>query len=678
VKAVCSVPRLYCDRHDNDTAQQGGIVGPSLSEQLDRFGHWRKDGAAHIVGLRDWLAAHDLLDVAVQEHLQRLEGLLRSDKVCVAFVAEFSRGKSELINAVFFAHYGRRIMPAAPGRTTMCPTELGYDAALPPCLRLLPIETRAHADSLAQWRSRAASWVQLPLDVHDPDQLAHCLAHVTQMRKVPLQEAKQLGFWSEEAGAANPMCDANGLVDIPKWRHALLNMAHPLLKQGLVIVDTPGLNAVGTEPELTVNLIAQAHAVVFLLAADAGVTQSDLAIWQEHLLPCHRQGNAHLVVLNKIDTLWGSLDSGTEVQAQLLRQRAQSAQILQIDPARIVPLSAQKALVAKIESNAALLKSSGLPLFEDLLGQGILAQRQSILHSVVEQVLLQLTAQVQCAIHTRRRDMEEQMLELRSLRGKNVTVIESMRQRIQLEQQAFEASASKIMALRAVHLRLMQQAFKGLGAGSLRAQLVQLSAALEHAGLKVGVRKVYAATFDRLRGLAVHAKATAGEIQAMLSATFKTLNAEFGFSLQTPVDLQWHDFDSELASIEASYLQYLGFGYSLKLANPLFGQRMVSALGMRLRQLFESAANDLDLWSKSATSQLDAQLKERQRSFARRLEAMDRIREASSGLVERIAEMESVALQLTVVEQRLGAWMQPWQPVAARSTTTPAPLPHPV
>jgi hypothetical protein len=28
-------------------------------------------------------------------------------------------------------------MPASAGRTTMCPTEMGYDADVPPCLRLL-------------------------------------------------------------------------------------------------------------------------------------------------------------------------------------------------------------------------------------------------------------------------------------------------------------------------------------------------------------------------------------------------------------------------------------------------------------------------------------------------------------------------------------------------------------
>lgn len=631
---------------------------PSFSEQFDRLSHWRKSFAAQMASFREWLAAHELLDAAVQEQLQRLENLLRGDKVSVAFVAEFSRGKSELINAVFFSHYGRRIMPASPGRTTMCPTELSYDTGLQPCLRLLPIETRAQPYSLAEWRERPSTWVQLPLDVDDADQLAQTMAHVTQVRKVPVDEARQLGFWSDEDGVENPLVDAQGLVEIPKWRHALINMAHPLLRQGLVIVDTPGLNAVGMEPELTVNLIAQAHAVVFVLAADTGVTKSDLAIWKGLLQPCHREGDAHLVVLNKIDTLWGSLDSGTEVKELLNRQRRQSAQILDIDPARIVPLSAQKGLVAKIESNTALLQKSGLPLFEDLLAQGILAHRQSILRSVVGEGMAHLQQQVLRSILIRRRDLDEQMLELRSLRGKNTSMIGRMRQRIEQEQQVFENSTAKILALRTVHLKLMNQAFHLLGATSLRKELEQLSGALEHSGLKVGVRKVYASTFERLRDLGAQVRAAAAEVQTMLAAMFRELNAEFGFSLQPPGDLQLHDFERELAQIEESYLQYLSFGNTLKLANPMFGQRMLKALGMRLRAVFESAANDLDLWSKSATAQLDAQLKERKRSFARRMEAVDRIHEAASGLAQRIAEIESAEQQLDQLEQRLAQWAQ--------------------
>lgn len=73
--------------------------------------------------------------------------------------------------------------------------------------------------------------------------------------------------------------------------------------------------------------------------------------------------------------------------------------------------------------------------------------------------------------------------------------------------------------------------------------------------------------------------------------------------------------------------------------------------------------------SKSATSQLDAQLKERKRSFARRIEAVDRISEAASGLMERIAEIESAAQQLTALEHRLAQWIQQLlQPAVAQSS----------
>ncbi len=103
---------------------------------------------------------------------------MRTSKVMVAFVAEFSRGKSELINAIFFAAYGRRIMPASAGRTTMCPTELGYDPALVPSLRLLPIETRLEPHSLMHWRDVPERWTEITIDVDDTEKLAAAMHKV--------------------------------------------------------------------------------------------------------------------------------------------------------------------------------------------------------------------------------------------------------------------------------------------------------------------------------------------------------------------------------------------------------------------------------------------------------------------------------------------------------------------
>ncbi len=615
-------------------------MGNSFNEQFDQHGHWRREFALHLKLLAEWMKDHELLDAAVEERLRRLEAQMRSDKVMVAFVAEFSRGKSELINAIFFAGYGRRIMPASAGRTTMCPTELGYDADVPPCVRLLPIETRLQPQALMEWRLTPEKWTRIDLDVNDPARLAQALEKVAEVRRVTVDEARALGFWHDEAPQDNPLADASGMVEVPKWRHALINIAHPLLRQGLVILDTPGLNAIGAEPELTMSLIPQAHAVVFILAADTGVTKSDLAIWREHLVTEGESADARLVVLNKIDTLWDALSTPDQVQAQIERQRATSAEILGLPAAQVLPVSAQKGLLAKVTDDASLLQASCLPALEAALGQGLLGQRQHILRSAVSGGIAELRAEAARVIQVRRRDLAEQMLELKGLRGKNTSVIRHMRARVEQEQVEFDVSGARIHAIRSVHMKLLRDVIHMLGSASLKAELAQLNHALCQPGIKLGVKKAYGETFGRLREALRKAQATSLEIQAMLNAIFRQLNAEHGFSLQPPKEPDVVRFERDLDLVERSHTQYLGLGNVLKLIQPEFTDRLVRALATRLRVVYESALGEVELWSKSAAAQLDVQLRERRRNLGRRLEAIERIQKAAGGLDDRITEIE--------------------------------------
>lgn len=620
----------------------------SFNEQFDQHGTWRREFALRLKLLAEWMKDHDLLDAAVEERLRRLESQVRSDKVMVAFVAEFSRGKSELINAIFFAGYGRRIMPASAGRTTMCPTELGYDADVPPCLRLLPIETRLQTQALMEWRAVPEKWTRVDLDVNDPVQLAQALEKVAEVRHVTKDEARALGFWNDENINDNPLVGTDGLIDVPKWRHALINIAHPLLKQGLVILDTPGLNAIGAEPELTVSLIPQAHAVVFILAADTGVTKSDLAIWREHLVTGDDENISRLVVLNKIDTLWDALNSPEQVQAQIDRQRATSAEILGLPESQVIPVSAQKGLVAKVTRDRDLLQASRLPMLELALAEGVMGQRQRILRAAVAGGIAELRMEAGRALHIRRRDLAEQMDELRGLRGKNASVIKHMRSRIEQEQAEFDTSGAKIHAVRSVHLKLLREVFNLLSTPTLKGELAELTHALKQPGIKLGVKKAYGQAFSRLRESLQKSQVTSGEIHSMLVGSFKQLNAEFGFSLQAPKEPELTRFGQDLDLIERSHLQYLGVGNILKLSQPEFSERLVRALSTRLRVVFESALGEVELWNKSAASQLDAQLRERRRNFGRRMEAIERIQSAASGLDERIGE---IAVQETALNE---------------------------
>ena len=112
-------------------------------------------------------------------------------------------------------------------------------------------------------------------------------------------------------------------------------------------------------------------------------------------------------------------------------------------------------------------------------------------------------------------------------------------------------------------------------------------------------------------------------------------------------------FERDLDLVERSHNQYLGFGNALRLAQPEFADRLVRALATRLRVVYESALGEVELWNKSAAAQLDAQLRERRRNFGRRIEAIERIQEAATGLDDRIGEIETQETALDELDAKL-------------------------
>lgn len=658
-------------------------MSTSFTDQLDRHGAWRVDTAAQLRTLAAWLVAHDLADAPLASRLEQVaEGLLR-DRVMVAFVAEFSRGKSELINAIFFAQHGRRIVPASAGRTTMCPTELAFDPGIPPCLQLLPIETRLEARPLGAWRMVHDAWTRLPLDLHDPVQMAKSLETVAQVRRVTPETARSLGFWDDETPEDNPLVGPDGLVEVPMWRHALVNIDHPLLRQGLVVLDTPGLNAIGAEPELTVQLLAEAHATVFLLAADAGVTRSDMGLWREYLAP--REGedpraDSRIVVLNKIDALWDGISSAQDVQAQTERQRAVCAGMLGLVAARVIPLSAQRGLVARINQDAALLQASGLPLLESVLAESIVERRRTILHGTVSSALGRVRHDAARRIAMRRRDIDEQMLELRSLRGKNSGVIAGMRARVEMEQQEFDSSEKRVQALHAVRHRLQRDLRQCLGHDVPLAEFAELQDLLTQPGFKLGARRAYDQAFGRSAERIVRASRALDEIHAMLEACFRQLNTEFGFSLQLPPPPDIAARAEQVAQIARSHAQYVGVGNAIRLSQPAFAGRLARALASRVQAVLADAQQEAESWVRSSVAPVDLQLRERRHAFVRRIDAIDRIRGAASGLGDRMEELEAQITGLDALEVELRERTDTFQdaadipvvPTSAAPTDAPA------
>ncbi len=380
-----------------------------LDRHVDAYVTWKRDLIREITRYRSWLVHNRLSSEAVDARLERALRVLRTDHITLAFVGEYSRGKTELINSLFFSSYGQRILPSRAGRTTMCPTELLFDPRSERSyIRLLPIESRLEDTSIAQLKRTSRLWLNLPLDPRDPQSMAEAFAQVAQTKTVPVEQAIALGFdpaTLESVGGGDD-------VLVPAWRHAMVNFDHPLLRQGLRILDTPGLNALGSEPELTLSMLPNAQAIVFLLSADTGVTASDMQIWQQHIRQLDEDTqNSLFAVLNKIDVLWDDVAGEAFVHNAIEQIRETTAQQLGIDAADVLPLSAKQALMAKIRGDQALLERSQLAELEQLLSQRILAQKERLLE---DQVVLQVMGLIQNSQHALRLRLEK-VIEQRDL-----------------------------------------------------------------------------------------------------------------------------------------------------------------------------------------------------------------------------------------------------------------------
>ncbi len=617
-----------------------------LASSFEEYGQWRDTLANAISQLRQWLVEGEMLDADAARRVDVALDRLAEDKLVIAFVAEFSRGKSELINAIFFADYGKRILPSSAGRTTMCPTELLYDESLPPCIRALPIETRSRHGSTSDFKRLNEEWQVFPLDTSSADGMLNAFKIVAETTRVPVDEARSYGLFDADDPDQAVALDKKGMVEISKWRHAIINFPHPLLRHGLVILDTPGLNAIGTEPELTLSLVPNAHAVLFVLAADTGVTKSDLEVWR------HVVGDAghrnHIAVLNKIDGLWDVLKAPGEIELEVRRQCASVATTLGLEPMRVFPVSAQKGLVAKVQNDPVLLEASRLPLLEEALIDLLVPAKQQIVRDQTVAQVERVASEARQMMGARERGVMEQLYELRGLQGKNQSSVERMTRRALAEQSEFEEVVRKIVAARVVLHRLSEKLFAPLRVTALRAQVLATRDKMKKTQLSPTITAAVREYFSNVRELLREANALAMEVEQMVLGVQRRFAEELGWSLSPPMPFSLDTYIAELERAENAYRSQFGALAVLTRDRWTLMERFFETVVAKSREIFSAAERDTEAWVKSLLPPIELQVREQRAQLRKRAESISKIRDAQGSLDERITELEQ-ALEDTQV-----------------------------
>ena len=619
-----------------------------LAAEFEHYSAWHDQVAVRLSALQNWLTARGLDGDDASLRLAQLQDRLDQDTLNVAFVAEFSRGKSELINAIFFADYRQRVLPSSAGRTTMCPTELSYDPSCPPSLRLLPIQTKAQRGTVADFKRDPSAWSEIPLVLDAVDEMKAALQHLADVIRVSGEEAREYGLINPQDEETARVLAHDGSIEIPRWRHALINFPHPLLERGLVILDTPGLNAIGTEPELTLSLLPNAHAVLFLLAADTGVTRSDIEVWRKYLAPVQGASRGRLVVMNKIDGLWDDLKTADDIAAEIDRQVATSAELLGLPATQVYPVSAQKALVAKIRNDPALLERSRLPELEAALSRELIPGKQDLVREstlgAVEDVVVQTTELLEARLAA----IQDQIDELVHLRGKNRDVIGQMMAKANEDQQHFERGLAQFTAMRRLFAGQVAIVRADIGMETLRSQVHVTRAGMEKSLFTHGLREAMREFFRRLEHNLGHADEKIEEIHAMLGAMYRKFSEEHGLAAVNPPAHTLARYRKEMARLERIFNERFNTVFKLlTLEQHRLTAQFFETLAARVIDVFEVANRETEAWFKALIAPMETQVREHQAQLKRRVESVSRIHAATETLDERIGELEAAAQTVT-------------------------------
>lgn len=634
-----------------NTAATGKIISSkTITDKINEYESWRANLTKTITNYRDWLATSPHSDSVQELRLyDRLE-MLGRDQIVVAFLAEFSRGKSETINALFFSDFNQRLLPSEPGLSSMCTSEIFWDAREEPSIKLLPIDTRLRDDSLTYLKTTPSAWEKFKLNVYSPEEIKETLRKLIELKEVTKAQAEELGLFDpQDATMLNQLANI-GLVKVPVWRHAIINFPHPLLKSGLVIIDIPGLNTLDSEPELALNIIPNAHAILYLTATDSGITAADMQVWNDFI-----KGRAKhtLTLVNKIDMLWDDRKPKQHVANDIEKKINITAHQLGISPDNVLAVSAQKALIAKIRKDDLLLQKSGFVELETALGNQIITAKQDILGQSVIGECAEMIKNSRKLVQHRLISLRQQIAELRELKGLKEDSRKLVLAKVITDKKRYEASVPTFNLAHGKINQLSKQLLKHLSVEYLNASLAESRQAMGDSWTTVGLNKGMRSLMRQANELAGHITKESKAIKRLADNIYDVFQTKHDFDLFDPPTLDMSNFLKNMKALEKITHDFCADPINVLTEKHFLIRRFFLGLGTQMQKIFSQAEKDCERWQHAVLSELISQMSEHKTSLDERVKNLMEARSSTEALDAQLAMIEKEYAQISKEGQSL-------------------------
>ncbi len=605
----------------------------AISRQLSALCAWQNSQLLLLDQLQSWLRQQTLLTAESDQALQHTANALRRQRLTIAVTGDTACGKTELLNALFFADLGYRLLPTDAGRTTMCLTEIFHDPDQPAQLRLLPIETRTRDLSMKELRQQTSHWQVFPLPMDHPETLTSTLRKLSERRLLDRDDAAELGALADQDGAVTDR------ISVPRWRLAQINIPHPLLTQGLCLLDTPGLHGLETESELADELLSAAHAIMFAIGTETGVTQYDMKIWQRYVRRAAQGDRTDLaVVLNKSDSLWDRLQSPQDVTHALLARCGDTAETLGADSDQVFAVSAYKALLAQVRGDGTLQARSGLDGLAQHLGETVIGHHVALMHLDHVQHVRQTFDTLETIVRSRIEHNDRQRRELLDLASRSDAAIQRI---VHSTRNELDHYATCIKTYRHDLHRFQRHArrlLEALDPETLEHSLTQLHAGMVSAWTTNGLRDAMRTLFDEINARLARAGRHARLMRRQLRTAYQHFANEHQYSLPPPVMLSLVCYQVELSLLEREAEIFRNSPRTTWMEQHLVTKRYFDTIVVRVRRIIGTAHTAARHWAESVTAPLSTET--------------DAYRET---LTRQLADLQTTADSRQTVQRRIDA-----------------------
>ena len=314
--------------------------------------------------------------------------------------------------------------------------------------------------------------------------------------------------------------------------------------------------------------------------------------------------------------------------------------MLDIPATQVFAASAQKALVAKVNGDDALLARSRLPVLEASLSQKLIPAKRDIVGAASQGEVRSLAAGVRSILDARSASIAEQLARIAGAARQ-----EPGRRRPHdgagaARRRSCSSAASRATRRCATCSRSRPTSlFDHIGLEALRANAGAHAPA--HRGQPVHARRARrderflpaasTATSSRRRGKSV-------EIHDMMHAMYARFAKEHGLEPFNPPPFSVLKYQKEIERLERAYNTHFNTLWNMvSKAKFALMKRFFETIASRVKHVYVIANRDVEAWLKAVMSPLETQVREHHLQLRRRLDSIKRIHHASDELEDRIS-----------------------------------------